>query len=258
MTDYESEQTMELEALEAILMDDLQVYSGMLPDTWAAVGQTYKVVIDPREEGEEAAAHDEEKLMELLFAHTAKYPEEPPCLRLRAVRGLSDADIAAGTAHLEQQVQENLGMAMIFTLVTAAREWLRNIAGSGAGAVDPELERRRQADEEEAKRAAARAHGTPVTIDSFNAWKAKYDAERAAARALLEAAKEKEGAARLSGKAWFLKEAPSGDHEAEAGALSEDDEEYEDAPLEEEDEDELEEDELDYEDDDDEGMLDEL
>lgn len=43
---------MELEALEAILMDDLQPYSGMLPDGWATVGQTYKVVIDPTEEGE--------------------------------------------------------------------------------------------------------------------------------------------------------------------------------------------------------------
>eukprot|EP00955_Chlamydomonas_euryale_P021333 225709-Chlamydomonas_euryale.AAC.2 len=63
--------------------------------------------------------------MELLFAHTATYPDTPPCLRLRSVRGLSDADIAAGLAHLQGHVQENLGMAMIFTLITEAKEWLR-------------------------------------------------------------------------------------------------------------------------------------
>lgn len=35
-------------------MDDLQVYSGMLPDKWPAVGETYKVQIDPTEEGDDA------------------------------------------------------------------------------------------------------------------------------------------------------------------------------------------------------------
>ncbi len=50
--DHASEQALELEALEAIFADELQPYSGMLPDGWAAVGQTYKITIDPREEGE--------------------------------------------------------------------------------------------------------------------------------------------------------------------------------------------------------------
>lgn len=71
-------------------------------------------------------ATEDEKLGELLFAHTANYPDEPPCLRFRAVRGLSDADVAAGTAHLNEIIQENLGMAMVFTLVQAAKEWLRS------------------------------------------------------------------------------------------------------------------------------------
>jgi hypothetical protein len=45
--------------------------------------------------------------------------------------------------------------------------------GSGA---DPEAEEKRRREEEEAARAAARAHGTPVTIEAFNAWRARYDA----------------------------------------------------------------------------------
>jgi hypothetical protein len=126
MTDYVSEQAMELEALEAILMDDLQIYSGMLPDSWNTAGETYKVLIDPTEEGDEPTPQEDEKLAELLFAHTPSYPDEAPCVRLRAVRGLSDSDISAGTAHLLELVEENLGMAMIFTLVGAAKEWLRS------------------------------------------------------------------------------------------------------------------------------------
>ena len=68
--------------------------------------------------------------MVILNAHAMCPPTDTaPCLRLRAVRGLSDGDLAMGTAYLMEQVQENLGMAMIFTLVGAAKEWLRSERG---------------------------------------------------------------------------------------------------------------------------------
>ena len=68
-------------------------------------------------------------------------------------------------------MQANLGMAMIYTLYTAAQEWLTTRAAeaptaAGAG-TDPDAERRRALEAEEAARAAARAHGTPVTIEAF-------------------------------------------------------------------------------------------
>ena len=42
--------------------------------------------------------------------------------------------------------------------------------------VDPEAEEKRRRDEEEAARAAARAHGTPVTVEAFMQWKERYEA----------------------------------------------------------------------------------
>jgi hypothetical protein len=45
--------------------------------------------------------------------------------------------------------------------------------------VDPETAAKRAAAEEEAKRQAARAHGTPVTPDRFQEWRAKFQAEKA-------------------------------------------------------------------------------
>ncbi|KAG2497690.1 hypothetical protein HYH03_004427 [Edaphochlamys debaryana] len=260
--DYQGEQDMELEALQAILMDDLIEYEGNLPSGWVAAGSTYKVIVAPEDE-DGASAGGYPLKAELLFAHTPNYPEEPPSYRLRSVTGLSDADLADGTAVLNQIVQENLGMAMIYTLLQGAKDWLSSRVNSGP-AVDPEVERRKAEEEKEKKRMEARAHGTPVTQAGFAAWKAKFDAEMAAAKAkAVECLKDDDKAKRLSGKAWFIKQAAIGaDVEVvdEEGALSEDDEEDFDAEAAEveEGEGEDEEDDIDYEDDDDEGMLDEL
>ncbi len=75
MTDHASEQAMELEALEAILMDDLILFDGTNPDGWKAVdGKTFKVLIDPREEGEEPDDDTDEKLMVSWDQETALLP----------------------------------------------------------------------------------------------------------------------------------------------------------------------------------------
>lgn len=47
-----------------------------------------------------------------------------------SVRGLSDADMATLNQSLAQQTDENLGMAMIYVLVSAAQEWLREKVSS--------------------------------------------------------------------------------------------------------------------------------
>ena len=41
-----------------------------------------------------------------------------------SVRGLSDADVAHLRRMLEAQIAANLGMAMMFALISAAQEWL--------------------------------------------------------------------------------------------------------------------------------------
>ena len=74
MTDYAGEQAMEIEALEAILMDDLEPFDGTNPESWEPAGSTYKVLINPTEEGDEPPPDEDVKLAELIFAHTASYP----------------------------------------------------------------------------------------------------------------------------------------------------------------------------------------
>lgn len=102
--DYSDEQQLELEALEAIFADELQLQPEPPAGAWPAVGNTFKIVVTPQEDGEGGLEGADELEMELLWAHTARYPEEAPCLRLRASRGLSDADVDKCRAVLMQQV----------------------------------------------------------------------------------------------------------------------------------------------------------
>jgi hypothetical protein len=163
---------------------------------------------------------------------TPQYPDEPPCLKPRSVRGLSDADMQQAAAAMDAVVQENMGMAMIYQVVSAAQEWLANRL-TQAAAPDPETDRKRQEREEEARHAALRAHGQPVTLESFAEWKAKFDAEAALAKASVSAAADgaggKGGGAgaagaaggggeqRLTGKAWFMKHYAAGEEDVEEG-----------------------------------------
>ena len=101
MADYEGEQAMELEALEAILMDDIEEYDGNTPPNWTKHGKTYIITIRPADEDGEEGAGDSELEMELLFAHTPTYPDEAPCIKLRSVTGLSDADLEEATQLLQ-------------------------------------------------------------------------------------------------------------------------------------------------------------
>jgi hypothetical protein len=150
------------------------------------------------------------------------------------VRGLSDADISALAAALDGVVQENLGMAMVYQVVTAAQEWLAARLQQRAGP-DPEAERRREEAEEEARHAALRAHGTPVTAESFAAWRKRFEAEAAAAAAAGDGkgggggGDGREG--RLTGKAWFLKQVAAG--EVVSGSEEEEGEEGDYEPEEE-------------------------
>ncbi len=119
-------------------------------------------------------------IAEVVFSHTSSYPDEPPLLRARSVRGLSDADVAALQAVLAAQVEENLGMPMIYQIITAAQDWMNEKGAEVAAPVsDPEAELKRQREAEEARIAELRAHGMPVTPETFAAGTAKIDAEMA-------------------------------------------------------------------------------
>lgn len=63
---------------------------------------------------------------------------------------------------------------------------LQALEEAGPEQVDPAEAKQRAAEEEERRLAEIRAHGTPVTTDTFAAWRAKWDAEAALSQARLQ------------------------------------------------------------------------
>lgn len=77
---------------------------------------------------------------------------------------------------LESTVEENLGMAMVFTLVTTLKESAEQLVIERQGLMQAEKDREAAKAEEEENR---KFHGAAVTRESFLKWREKFMAEMA-------------------------------------------------------------------------------
>ncbi|KAK7255534.1 hypothetical protein RIF29_28947 [Crotalaria pallida] len=215
MTDYEQEQEMEIEALEAILMDEFkEIHSG--ETGLSTSNRCFQITVSQDDDADGLVTNPAQ--LALFFSHTEKYPDEPPLLNVKSLQGLSSEDLRVLKEKLQQEASENLGMAMIYTLVTSAKEWLTDrFSEDNDGTADAE---------EAAKDDIVVPHGEPVTVDTFLAWRDRFEAELALERAklmpesVLAAPKEK----KLTGRQWF----ESGRAKGASAVAEEPDEEDED------------------------------
>ena len=222
------EQAMEIEALESIYADDLQLLENESahPRSWNSsqaptplTKPVYLITVYPQRDEDggsaEPSAKDSEFGIELYFAHSTGYPETNPFVHVSSVRGLSVAQVTECAQVVSSAVEENAGMAMIFSLVTAVQDWVNGLNEAAAAEVranDPKEQEQRRRVEEEDRILKLRQHGHEVTVDSFLAWREQFVAETAGR----ETAEAKIEAARLTGKAWFLQQqAPIIDEVAE-------------------------------------------
>ncbi|KAF5922595.1 hypothetical protein HPG69_017968 [Diceros bicornis minor] len=121
----------------------------------------------------EAGENDETVQTTLKFAYSEKYPDEAPLYEIFSQKSLEDSDVSDILKLLALQAEENLGRVTIFTLVTAVPEKLNEI-------VDQRKTRRKEEKEQTEKEAVAKKqlfHRTPVTIENFLSWKARFDAK---------------------------------------------------------------------------------
>ncbi|KAG5353933.1 hypothetical protein C0989_011421 [Termitomyces sp. Mn162] len=122
----------------------------------------------------------------LCVHYTDEYPEVLPELSLKPVEGeITDQELESILEGLRSvmyhlQGNDNLGMAMTFTLVSHLREQLSHL-------VRIRTERRAREEKEKERLALeeeeARTRGTPVTIGSFKVWKMVFDQDIAMKRA---------------------------------------------------------------------------
>jgi hypothetical protein len=117
----------------------------------------------------------------LWVQYPENYPDEAPRLDLSAPPNALKhqwLDIQEDKAHLleslEPTVEENLGMAMIFTLVSSLKDSAETLIAERQNAAQAEHELALKKAEEEEN---AKFHGTPVTKETFLAWRQNFMAE---------------------------------------------------------------------------------
>lgn len=108
----------------------------------------------------------------LKIKYTEKYPDELPKIEIEPVEGeLSEPELTSAIEKLTEVGHESIGMAMIFTLSLALQQELSRILSARA-AEKVRLEREEIKKMEETE--ATRKKGTPITKETFAAWRAKF------------------------------------------------------------------------------------
>ncbi|XP_058068160.1 uncharacterized protein LOC131217277 isoform X1 [Magnolia sinica] len=196
MSDYAQEQEMEIEALQAILMDDIKEIDSS-DSGLSTNNQCFQITLSPQDDDLDESIYTPVELA-LIFSHTEKYPDEPPLLNVKSLRGIKPEDLKILKEKLQREASENLGMAMVYTLVTSAKEWLCEKFGQDAQVEESE-------ENDTAKDDIIIPHGEPVTVETFLAWRERFEAELALERAKLmpESALTVSKEKKLSGRQWF-------------------------------------------------------
>lgn len=100
--------------------------------------------------------------------------------------------------HIKENIAENLGMEMIFGLVSSAQEWLNQQWDEIKRQQDEDVEKQKL-EVEEAER--KRFEGTRVTVESFLTWRTQFEIDMGIAERKEKAALENK---KLTGKELFL------------------------------------------------------
>ncbi|KAI0807121.1 RWD-domain-containing protein [Fomes fomentarius] len=169
-----------------VLAEEFEVLESIYPTELTKLSEReIRIEVEPDDPVEGV----DEIAVALSVEYTDEYPDAVPQFSIEVERGeMDESEIKQLLGELEKVGEENLGMAMTFTIVTHLRERLSSL-------VREREERIRKEDTERERRALeaeeARTRGTPVTVESFRVWKTKFDKEMAAKRAREEEEKVK-------------------------------------------------------------------
>ncbi|KAK3821158.1 MAG: ubiquitin-conjugating enzyme/RWD-like protein [Benniella sp.] len=164
MTDYREEQANELEALQSIYPDEYEEISNDPGE--------FTIRIEPEDQGE-----DEKYTLKLYVKYSETYPEALPEFSIEVEEGeLDQDDFDAILKKVTETAEESLGMSMVFSMVSTAKDALTETLQTNKLKHEREERERAQREFEEEER---RKQGTKVTPESFKQWKTAFDAEMA-------------------------------------------------------------------------------
>lgn len=202
MRNYAEEQAFELDALKEIYYNELKVISNKSPLLFSIkIRPQASVYVEPTRSGSDGEEDDDDyaeetdddqddddqevanddKLsaqagmyIELKFRLPERYPDDKPSVELIDSQNVDEYELERVMNLVNRRMNESLGTVMVFMIVCDVVEWL--ITKHDREANEIEIERERKQKELEAE-ATKKIIGTPVTEQTFLAWRAKFDAE---------------------------------------------------------------------------------
>ncbi|KFB53069.1 AGAP003063-PA-like protein [Anopheles sinensis] len=159
---HKEDQTNEIEALDSIYCGELEVLETDPHKFRLPIATTE---YDPEVETEGLSC-------KLLFTYTEKYPDTAPLVEIEEPTNFQENFEEELLEHIHKTIEENIGIEMIFSLVSSAQEWLNvkydELKHAAENAKEEEKKKR---EEEEMKK----FEGTRVTVETFMAWKTKFE-----------------------------------------------------------------------------------
>uniref|UniRef100_T1JCC5 RWD domain-containing protein n=1 Tax=Strigamia maritima TaxID=126957 RepID=T1JCC5_STRMM len=188
MTDYAEEQRNEIEALESIYPTEFEI---------TEVEPFYKFTIFIKtDEYDEDSDEVTGAACKLEFTYVENYPDSPPSISIVESANMEDDNSSDLQMVLTAEAENNLGMVMIFTLVSTAQELLNTKWDEVQRNKQKQVEKLLQEKEEAEMK---KFEGTRVTVESFLLWKAQFDLEMAS----LKTTVSKEDNKKLTGRELF-------------------------------------------------------
>lgn len=170
---YREDQSNEIEALDSIYCGELEVLASeplhrfKLPIATIDYGQEPTAGED--EEGEEVM---EGLSCKLVFSYTDRYPDTAPLVEIEDPENFRDGYEEGLLESIQETIQENLGIEMIFSLVSSAQEWLNVKYDELKSEADNLKETAKRLKEEEERK---KFEGTRVSVETFMTWKTKFE-----------------------------------------------------------------------------------
>ncbi|KAJ7774650.1 RWD-domain-containing protein [Mycena maculata] len=164
-----------------VLLEEFEVLESIYPSELTKISETV-IQIDVEPEDYDSVDGGEQLKLMLEVQYPPEYPEVLPDLSLHEIEGegeIEESEINDLLKDLRAVGEENLGIAMTFTLVSHLREQLSSLIKTRA-----EKRRKEEMEKERLVLEAeeARTRGTPVTPETFRAWKINFDQELASAK----------------------------------------------------------------------------
>lgn len=166
--DAREEQEAELEALEAIFMDEFSVSDVAT----SARGARFSVSLTP--EGA-PGVH-----VRMDFEHSLGYPDEALVATALALAGLSAPRRAALHKRVDQIVADGVGGPCVFGVCEGVKDWLCEGGEEEEEEEEAEggaFETRDVTTAAKVEVIASKAIGTPVTVESFRDWRDRFEKE---------------------------------------------------------------------------------